>query len=81
MFNEQGVGRDVEGIGYSLFEHTIEPCLEELRKTTKDLSWDSQCPSQYSNLAPSRHNSETLPLETTWLVSLNNVHCYYTLSQ
>jgi hypothetical protein len=39
------------------------PDLEGLRKTTKNLSQDSQCPSQNSDMKSSKYKSETLPFQ------------------
>jgi hypothetical protein len=38
-------------------------CLEGLRKITKNLNQDSQCPGRDSNRAPAQLKSSALPLE------------------
>jgi hypothetical protein len=60
----------VEGSGRGLIlKYYPGICLEELRKTSKNVSQDSQCPGRDSSQTLSDNMSEVLPLELTRSVS------------
>jgi hypothetical protein len=59
MINEQWTGKVLEGNGHGLFQRYYPDIhLEALRKTTKNLSQDSQYPEQDSNQAPPEYKLE-----------------------
>jgi hypothetical protein len=67
------VYRNIVSIDWMIVYNEVEgrfcrdSCVEGLRKGTKNLSQDSQCPSRDSNLALSEYKSEELPLvEACW---------------
>jgi hypothetical protein len=72
----QAAGNDLVESGLSPnFRNCPSMCLEGLRRTTKDLSHDSECCGLESNREPHDHELEVSLLERTRSVFLWRVDC------
>jgi hypothetical protein len=60
----------MEGNGYGRIKVLSKLCFEGLRKFTRNLSYDSQCPKQNSNRTPPEYKSKALPLHNPALYNL-----------
>jgi hypothetical protein len=73
LINWKGFGRYGRGLKEVLSKNTSEG----LRRTMKDHSQDSRCPSQDSNRAPTEYMSRVLPVDQTNLLKLWEMLAYF----
>jgi hypothetical protein len=73
MINKQCIGKDVEGGGQDLvLKQYTGICLERLRNTTRNISYNSQSPEQ--DLNPGHPEHEAVVLTTRPKCSVNNIN-------
>jgi hypothetical protein len=58
----------MEGSGCGYREYYLDILLEGLRKTTTNISEVSRCVDRNLNIAPPKCKSDSLPLETSFII-------------